>query len=66
MKIAIPKNRMGIKHFSKDFDLDLALVILLTLLCIQTFLWKRKLYQRNKETFSWRKGLPKEGIKIFF
>nr|QNO53661.1 hypothetical protein DJFKIEJF_00025 [Methanosarcinales archaeon ANME-1 ERB6] len=33
MKIAIPKNRMDIKHFPKDFDLDLALVILFTLLC---------------------------------
>ena len=32
MKIAIPKNRMEIKHFPKD--LDLALVIFLTLLCI--------------------------------
>lgn len=30
MKIPIPKNRMDIKHFPKDFDL--ALVILLTLL----------------------------------
>jgi len=34
MKAPIPKNRMEIKHFPKDFDLDLALVILLTLLCI--------------------------------
>jgi len=32
----------------------------------KTFLLKRKLYQRNKEIFSWGKGLPKEGIKIFF
>jgi hypothetical protein len=32
----------------------------------QTFLLKRKLYQRNEETFSWRKGLPKEGIEFFF
>ena len=32
MKIAIPKSRMEIKHFPKDFDL--ALVIFLTLLCI--------------------------------
>ena len=39
-----------LKHFPKDFDLDLALVILFTLLCIQTFLWKRKLYQK-KYTF---------------
>jgi hypothetical protein len=31
MKAPIPKNRMEIKHFPKDFDL--ALVILLTLLC---------------------------------
>jgi len=38
----------------------------LNFLLAQTFLSKRKLYQRNKETFSWRKGLPKEGIKIFF
>ena len=44
MKIAIPKNRMEIKHFPKDLDLDLALVIFLTLLCIQTFLLQRKLY----------------------
>ena len=34
MKLWIPKNRMEIKHFPKDFDLDLALVILFTLLCI--------------------------------
>ena len=34
MKLWIPKNRMEIKHFPKDFDLDLALVIFLTLLCI--------------------------------
>ena len=32
MKIAIPKNRMEIKHFPKD--LDLALVIFFTLVCI--------------------------------
>jgi len=32
MTIAIPKNRMEIKHFPKD--LDLALIIFLTLLCI--------------------------------
>jgi uncharacterized membrane protein len=32
MKITIPKNRMEIKHFPKN--LDLALVILFTLLCI--------------------------------
>nr|CBH38741.1 conserved hypothetical membrane protein DUF1616 family [uncultured archaeon] len=32
MKAPIPKNRMEIKHFPKDFDL--ALVIFLTLLCI--------------------------------
>lgn len=31
MKLAISKN---IKHFPKDFDLDLALVILFTILCI--------------------------------
>ncbi|MGB7531726.1 MAG: DUF1616 domain-containing protein [Halobacteriota archaeon] len=34
MKIPIPKNRMEIKHFPKDLDLDLALVIFFTLLCI--------------------------------
>jgi uncharacterized membrane protein len=34
MKAPIPKNRMEIKHFPKDFDLDLALVILFTFLCI--------------------------------
>jgi len=45
MKIVIPKNRTEIKHFPKD--LDLALVIFLTLLCIQTFLWERKLYQKK-------------------
>ena len=39
MKIAIPKNRMEIKHFPKDFGfgLDLALVILFTFLCIHDF-----------------------------
>ena len=41
-----------LKHVPKD--LDLALAIFFTLLCIQTFLWKRKLYQRNGETFSWK------------
>ena len=34
MKAPIPKNRMEINHFPKDFDLDLALVIFFTLLCI--------------------------------
>ena len=34
MKAPIPKNRMEINHFPKDLDLDLVLVILLTLLCI--------------------------------
>ena len=34
MKAPIPKNRMEIKHFPKGFNLDLALVIFLTLLCI--------------------------------
>ncbi|MCD6456429.1 MAG: DUF1616 domain-containing protein [Methanophagales archaeon] len=34
MKAPIPKNRMELKHFPKGFDLDLALVILFTLLCI--------------------------------
>ena len=52
MKIPIPKNRMEIKNFSKDFDLDLALVILLTFLCVpfvlipplnDTFFYKKNL-----------------------
>jgi len=34
-----------LKHFPKD--LDLALVILFTLVCIQTFSLKEKLYQKN-------------------
>ena len=34
MKAPIPKNRMELKHFPKDFDIDLALVIFFTLLCI--------------------------------
>ena len=34
MKAPIPKNRMEIKHLPKGFNLDLALVIFLTLLCI--------------------------------
>jgi len=35
-----------LKHFPKDFNLDLALVIIFTLLCIQTFSYEEKLYPK--------------------
>ena len=57
MKAPIPKNRMELKHFPKDFDLDLALVILFTLLCIQTFSYEEKLYQ---QLFFGKESLTKE------